>query len=361
MKSNRNDQQSGVGGKQKKRGCIMKTKKRRCIMRTILRAVLVVSLVFTIMNPGLAFAKKERITIGGGSPGALFFLFAAHTASMINNKLPDEFMANATAVGGSAENAMLLGKQEEEFGVMSSDTAYHAYNGIEEFTGKRSPNLRAVTGGYVYLMNLIVPDESPLKSYKDIVGKRVATGPVGGSYQIHFSRIMSAGYGIDIDKSTKQVHGNYNAQADFLKDGVIEALAQPSGTIPETRGAAVYNLTIMKKVRFIPLDDEAMRKIMVKYPYFIKVVIPAGLFPNQDTSYTTLGVPVTVATHDKVSNEMVYKFVKTLYENKAEFLKAFPGGKEFVDPDKIKALTIPLHPGALQYYKEKGIETPKQK
>lgn len=328
-------------------------------MRTIVRVMLVVSLIFAIMYPGTSFAK-ERITIGGGSPGAIYYLFAASAANIINKKLPNEFVANSVAVGGSAENAILLAKREQEIGLMSNDTAYHAYNGIEEFKGKPCKNLRAVTGGYAYAMNLIVPDDSPIKSYKDIVGKRVATGPAGGSYHIHVGRIMSAGYGIDIGKSIQQVHGSYNAQPDFLADGVVDAIWNPSGVIPETRGGGTYNLAVLKKVRFISIDDEALRRIQAKYPYLVKVVLPAKFFPGQNTPYTCLAVPAIVGTHDKVSNDMVYKFVKTLYENKADLLQSFPGGKDFVDPNQIKSMPIPLHPGALQYYKEKGIEVPKQ-
>lgn len=326
-------------------------------MRAIVRVMLAVSLLFATMYPGLTVAK-ERITIGSGSPGAIYYLFGAAVANLINQKAPN-YVANSVAVGGSAENAMLLQKRQQEFGLMSNDTAYHAYYGIEEFKGKACPNIRAVTSGYAYAMNLIVPDNSPIKSYKDLVGKKVATGPAGGSYHIHVGRIMSAGYNIDINKTFKQFHGSYNVQPDFLADGVVDAIWNPSGVIPETRGGGTYNLACLKKVRFISIDEEAAKKILTKYPYFVKVVLPPGFFPNQNAPYTCLAVPSLVGTHDKVSNEMVYTFVKTIYEYKDELLQAFPGGKDYVDPTLIKSLPIPLHPGALKYYKEKRIETPK--
>ena len=86
-------------------------------------------------------------------------------------------MVNSVSTGGSGQNAILVQKKEQEFGIVAQDVAYHAYKGIEEFKGKDCPDIRAVTGGYSYAMNLIVLDNSPIKSYRDVVGKKVcATG-----------------------------------------------------------------------------------------------------------------------------------------------------------------------------------------
>ena len=318
--------------------------------------------VFAIINmmitPSQCAWAQKRITIGGGSPGAIYYLFAAASARVFSKHYP-EFMVNSASVGGSGENALLLGREEQEFGIMSNDTAFHAYNGVEEFTGKACPNLRAVTGGYAYGMNLIVLEDSPIKSYRDIVGKRVCVGPAGGSYHIHVGRMMSLGYGIDISKAITQVNMNYNQAPDALRDGIVHAIFNPAGIIPETRGGGTYNLAVERKVRFISIDEEAMKKIQAKYPYFLRVVLEPGLFPNQSKPYTLLAVPAMVGTHKNVSEDVVYKFVKAIYDNKTELLDIFPGGKDFVDFSQIKGLSIPPHPGAIKYYKEKGVEMPK--
>jgi hypothetical protein len=318
--------------------------------------------IFAVVNmmviPSQCAWAQKRITIGGGSPGAIYYLFAAAAARVFSKHYP-EFMVNSASVGGSAENAVLLGKEEQEFGIMSNDTAYHAYNGIEEFSGKACLNLRAVTGGYAYGMNLIVLEDSPIQSYRDIVGKRACVGPAGGSYHFHVGRIMSLGYGIDISKAITQVHMNYNQAPDALRDGVVQAIFNPAGIIPETRGGGTYNLAVQRKVRFISIDEEAIKKIQAKYPYFLKVILEPGFFPNQSKPYMLLAVPAIVGTHKNVSDDVVYKFVSAIYDNKTELLQMFPGGKDFVDESKIKSLSIPLHPGAIKYYKEKEIELPK--
>jgi hypothetical protein len=312
----------------------------------------------TVINLNQSFAASERVSIGGGSPGAIYYLFAS-SASRVVSKYNPELMVNSVSTGGSGQNAILVQKKEQEFGIVAQDVAYHAYKGIEEFKGKDCPDIRAVTGGYSYAMNLIVLDNSPIKSYRDIVGKKVCVGPVGGSYHIHVQRMMSLGYGIDISKELKLVHMSYDAAPDALKDGVVDAIFNPSGIIVETRGGGTFNLATLRKVRFISIEEDAITKITKVYPYFQKTLLKAGFFPNQNEDYRCLAVAALVAAHKDVREDIVYKFTKTIYEYKDELCQMMPGAKDFVDFSRIKSLTIPLHPGAIKYYQEKGVELPK--
>jgi len=329
--------------------------------RRIFWAFIILVGVFTFISvviPHQCLAASQKITIGGGSPGAIYYLFAS-SASRLVTKYNPELQVNSTATGGSGQNAILVQKKEQEFGIVACDVAYHALKGIEEFKGKDCPDLRAVTGGYSYAMNLIVLDNSPIKSYRDIVGKKVCVGPVGGSYHIHVQRMMSLGYGIDISKEMKLVHMSYDAAPDALKDGMVDAIFNPSGIITETRGGGTYNLATLRKVRFISIDEDATTKITKVYPYFQKTTLKGGFFPNQNEDYRCLSVAALVATHKNVDEDIVYRFTKTIYEHKDELCQMLPGAKDFVDFSKIKSLTIPLHPGAIKYYQEKGIEIPK--
>ncbi len=312
----------------------------------------------SVVIPHQCLAASQKISIGGGSPGAIYYLFASSASRLVSKYNPD-LMVNSVATGGSGQNAILVQKKEQEFGIVACDVAFHAFKGIEEFKGKDCPDIRAVTGGYSYAMNLIVLDNSPVKSYQDIVGKKVCVGPVGGSYHIHVQRMMSLGYGIDISKEMKLVHMSYDAAPDALKDGMVDAIFNPSGIITETRGGGTYNLATLRKVRFISIDEDAITKITKVYPYFQRTTLKEGFFPNQNEDYRCLSVAALVAAHKNVNEDIVYRFTKTIYEHKDELCQMLPGAKDFVDFSKIKSLTIPLHPGAIKYYQEKRIEIPK--
>lgn len=318
---------------------------------------IILSLVASVTIPAKGNAA-QRLTLGGGSAGGLYYLYSAAVSRLINKHFPDKYIANAVSSAGAAENAKLLQKQEEEFAPVQKDVAFNALHGMEEFKGKPCTDLMAVSGGYSYAISLIVDAESPVKSYKDLIGKNVATGTIGGSFHTQVLRILEAGYNIDPSQIT-QSYGNYNAQPEWLKDGSVDAIYNPHGVTPETRGGGTYNLTLVKKVRFISMEDGAIKKVLEKYPYFKVAEVEPGFFPNQNEKYKCLTVPVMFCTNKNVSEEIVYDVTKLIFEKKDELIEILPAAKDWLNTDDIQTLNIPLHPGALRFYKEKGIKMPK--
>jgi TRAP-type uncharacterized transport system substrate-binding protein len=62
-----------------------------------------------------------------------------------------------------------------------------------------------------------------------------------------------------------------------------------------------------------------------------------------------------LVTHEKVSEEVVYNLVKSVFENFDSFKKENSLFSNLVIKQMIQAgLSAPLHPGAIKYYKEKG-------
>ena len=52
---------------------------------------------------------------------------------------------------------------------------------------------------------------------------------------------------------------------------------------------------------------------------------------------------------------MVYNLTKALFDNQAELASAHAKGKELNSQYAVKGVSIPYHPGAVKYYKEKGL------
>jgi uncharacterized protein len=86
-------------------------------------------------------------------------------------------------------------------------------------------------------------------------------------------------------------------------------------------------------------------------------MVPKGTYPFMEKDYPTVRMSVFLLAGKHVSEETVYKYVKALAENEARVqaiggsLKtAFATAKMPTNPAKL-----PYHPGALRYYKEKGL------
>jgi TRAP transporter TAXI family solute receptor len=86
--------------------------------------------------------------------------------------------------------------------------------------------------------------------------------------------------------------------------------------------------------------------------------IPAGTYPGQDADVQTIAQPNFLAVQDDVPEEDVYLITKTMYEN-LPFLNAIHAATKAMAIEKaIAGLPVPLHPGAIKYYKEVGISIP---
>jgi TRAP-type uncharacterized transport system substrate-binding protein len=113
-------------------------------------------------------------------------------------------------------------------------------------------------------------------------------------------------------------------------------------------------------VRFLSVDKTsaalaAMQKVRRDYRIF--TVRPGPPFPGVRGPTNVLATPSVLTSAAHVSDEVVYKVVKAMAENKAELVKGHPSFRPF-SPGKGMAAAypgLPHHPGAIKYFKEKGI------
>ena len=108
--------------------------------------------------------------------------------------------------------------------------------------------------------------------------------------------------------------------------------------------------------KLIALEGPTIDKLVAAKPYYAKAVIPGGMYANNPNPTNTYGVAATVVTSTKVSDDVVYAFVKAVFENFDEFKKLHPAFANLDPKAMVKnGLTAELHPGAVKYYKEKGM------
>jgi TRAP transporter TAXI family solute receptor len=301
-----------------------------------------------------AAEKEKRIAIGGGSTGGgTYFLVSTAMASIIS-KYSTIYLANAQNTGGGPQNINLLKMKKVHLGLAANLQAEDAYKGTGEFKGNQVPELRAVTGGYQYGVYFLVSKDSPIKTYKDVVGKSICVGPHGGSFWPDVKYHLLYGYGVNFS-DFKPMYLAYGHAIDSLRDGRVDGTFNPCGTEPATRAGAVVDIASTGSIKFVSITDEAIEKIRKEIPSYIPVTIPPNFFANQNYTFKTLATPTLVVSRADVEDEMVYDFVKTLYDRKKEFMEIYAGSENYVNPEKLKYITIPLHPGAVKFYKEIGL------
>ena len=84
----------------------------------------------------------------------------------------------------------------------------------------------------------------------------------------------------------------------------------------------------------------------VPNPFFVGVDHPMGVYTWDNMLFT----------NSKVKDEVIYKIIETLENNKADLVAVQPALREVTAAKLYKDYDIPYHPGALKYFKDHKIE-----
>lgn len=140
-------------------------------------------------------------------------------------------------------------------------------------------------------------------------------------------------------------------QSKALCDGKIDAYGYTVG-VPN---AGVSIATDGCDAKIINLNTDVEKKLVDGNSFYAFATIPKGTYKTTDSDVTTFGVMATFVTSADVPADVVYEVARAVFENLDDFRKLHPAFRN-LDPKKMikNALSAPLHPGALKYYKEKG-------
>lgn len=306
--------------------------------------------VFTL-SAAAALAKVRRISIAtAGTAGALYPMGVA-MAETINLNVKG-FKASAEASSGSVENLRNLSQGKVEWGISQNEVALQAYKGAEAYKGRGIKGLQSLFGTLISWVQIFAPADSPLNSVDDFKGKRIGVGAPGSGGERAALKILAfngLGY-----KDIKPGFMSNTEMVAALKDGTLDAFII---THP-LRSAALLDLTTTFKVKLIPVVDEKFYKA---YPYFSKMEIPAGTYKGVDYAVPTPTSRVVMYTSRKakLGKSAVYKLLKGIWEHRDDWAKVHPAVNRYTTlKSALEGLNIPLHPGAVKYYKEKGLKVP---
>ncbi len=297
-----------------------------------------------------AFGERRFRIATAGTSGALYPMGVLMAETI--NKHQSEFKASAESSAGSLANIRNLSRGKVEWGIAQNDIAWFAYNGKGPFRGKKIDTLRSLFGTLSGWLQIFVPANSSIRSIRDFRGKRVSVGAAGSGGEID-ARLILEHYGITY-KDIKPYFLREKDAVAALKDGTIDALI---ATHP-LKSAAFLDLTTSFNVRMISLTDDSLYK---KFPFFTKSVIPPGTYRGVDYPVTTASIVVFMYTTTKAgfSTDDIYKLLTVIFDNRDEWKDAHAAVNRSVKLENaLKGAAIPLHPGAIKFFKERGFTIP---
>lgn len=314
----------------------------------LLAVVALLSLCLAV--PVVAADKKFLRMFSGPEGGSWYPLGAA----MMNIVEKETGISSSNGPGGGVGNAKAVNAGRADLGWSYTHTAYNAYNGRGKFD-KKNPNLRHLMSLYPGVFQLVVPKDSKIFSVADLKNKRIVPGKVGFTGTVIAELVLKA-YGITFD-SIKKDGGSvsfvgYSDSAALMKDGHSDAYMAVTSCPQST----IIDLNFRPGIRFLGIDGKHMAEILKLEPGLMATVVPVGAYKGLKADVPAVGTVTCIVINKDVPDDLAYNIVKTLYANWPELAKVKKAAIDASKPDKALAgARIPVHPGAMRYYKEKHI------
>lgn len=254
----------------------------------------------------------------------------------------------AQATGASAENIRLINKKEVELALVQSDTIDFAFNAKEAFK-ERLTKMNAIAVLYPEVIQIVVRGDTKIKSFADLKGVKMGVGAPGSGTEANFRQLLEV-YGMKKD-DVKAQYLSFAESAEQFKDKHIDAFIVTAG-IPN---AAIMDVAVMQSIRILPIPGDKIAQLTKRYPFLSLVVIPANTYKNQSAEVKTVAVSAVLIVSSDLKEDVVYQLTKALFENQAELATTHAKGKDLNLKAAVTGVSIPFHPGAIKYYKEKRV------
>ncbi|HEX2648962.1 MAG TPA: TAXI family TRAP transporter solute-binding subunit [Burkholderiales bacterium] len=316
-------------------------------MKTIIRFAAALALALT------GAAQAQNLSIATGGTGGVYYPLGGGMAAVFSKFIPG-MQATAEVTGGSVANLQLIGTGKPYIALTMVDAAVDAYKGQDKFTGKAVP-VRTLMVLYPNHMQIATVEGTGITKMSDLKGKRVSTGSGGSATEVMAFRIIEAA-GMDKDKDMKRERLGASESVGALKDGKIDAFFFVGG-LPTSALTDLAN-TPGKKIKMIDHADlvPAMNK---KYgDLYVKDIIPKDTYKGMDADNHQATVMNTLVAHQSMDEKTAYNIVKAIFDHREDLIRVHKEAANFKLENQKTAATggIPWHPGALKYFKEKGVK-----
>ena len=279
-----------------------------------------------------------------------WYIWGSALSKVINDYV-DGYTASPQVTDGPLADIQMIEDDEALLTFGNSAVSYEAWNGegIASPDGVKYQKQRALYMAYPSYFHNITTAKTGITNISDLEGKVVSCAPAGSgpNYSIEYS--MKA---LGITPKEK-IYGGVDAAFELLKDNqvanVVLAMGIPVGTV--TDFALNYDM------RFVEYTDEQLKTVCDAYPFLTPAIIPANTYNGQDHDVNTVTFGNMVVAHKDMDEELAYQICKASFEHLDYFINAHSTGNDMTEEAFVDC-SIPLHPGAVRYFQEKGYTIP---
>lgn len=215
-------------------------------------------------------------------------------------------------------------------------------------------SIRLISIGHTSDTHWLVRKDSQIKTFNDFKGQRIGVGPAGSATLNLFAKdALEKGWGLTFD-DFKPKYVSFSEIITGIRDNTIDAGIIAAGTPV----AAIMELARDIPLRLIETSSTDYKTLQKGNPVFQLTTIPAKTYKGIDHDVQTYCTPQMWICSASMSEELVYQIIKAVYDNDKRRNAIHPMAKMYTVKNAFygsKAVPTTFHPGAIKYYKEKGV------
>ena len=300
-------------------------------------------------------AQTRDIIFVSGPQGGGWYASSAAVGQILSEEL--DGVRVTINEGGAVSNVRALSQGgDAQLGYSWTSFLSDGINGTGEFEGNPQTNVSPIMTMQRNYISIAVPAESDITSLADLADKRILSGNRGGGAERAFEKLMGL-IGVTYDdiraNGGSLIFTGYGDGPSLMRDGHIDAVVIP--------GPAPHNLIMQIEsqipVRLIEVEQSTLEEFVADNEGFGVDQIPADVYEGQTEPVNVLASYTVLAVHDELDDDLVYAITKALFENRdriADVVADFgflSSETAFFGINKAN-----VHPGAMRYFQEQGIE-----
>lgn len=304
----------------------------------------------------------DEIKFGAMPLGSIWYVFAATFSKYITPALPPGSKVDIIARGGGIGNPIIVNEKKADVAFANVCTSVWAMDGEPEiYKGKKYSEIRSLLGGLneIFLVGMLTEDYIR-RSGNDTLEKaltsrnppRIIMKPAGSTVPPSV-RMVLEGVGLSFDKY--KAAGGQIIQVDvgqipsMMRDGRADLYFESAS--PGHPATVEASTTVA--VRFLDLPEKSLR-LMARNG--LKVVTMPVHFKGQPAPVKAVDFGTNLIVHQDMPESTAYAITKAVVENRDAIVAEHKSMQGFIARDAWKPENngIPLHPGAVKYYKERG-------
>jgi len=330
--------------------------RHRTSIRLLSPAWALAFLLLLASTPTHAQKTPRSVGLGSNPAGSVYYALASGLANVVSGTAP--FQMTVQPYTGSSTYLPLIDTGELEFGMVNAVDMALAYQGPERLKiGGRNPypftpGTRLIMRGTPLQSSLVVRKDSPIKNIHDVKGKRV-TGEYPAQLAVWYN----------IYGSLANAGMNWNdvkvVPVPAVNEGVDALIAGRADVTTHAIGSAkIKEADASVGIRYLSLDcspqaEERMKKAV---PGYYLATFKAGSSTGILEDICGFAYDIYMIGHKGLSDAVVQGTLRAIWDNIAKLPPLHPNFKDWTRERAASAeVTMPYHPAAVQFYKEKGV------